>query len=81
MRKIIKKYDFNIIDKINKTFTLNPASIESLQQNSYGEVLISFEGLDESLAKYFKSVNDFSNQFNFHPNIRLANHMIILIKN
>ncbi len=68
-----KVYDLNIIDKINKTFTLNPASIESLQQNSYGEVLISFEGLDESLAYNISNlINDFSNQFNFHPNIRLA---------
>lgn len=63
----------NLIERINNSFKLNNHSLANMISSKYGEVLIAFEGTDESFAYNISNIiNDFGNQFSISPKVRLA---------
>lgn len=67
--------DQAVLDRLNNSFHYLNESIKPLQKSIFGEVLIAFDGLGESLAYNISNlITDMSNQLNFPLNIRLARH-------
>ena len=65
--------NLNLIKRINKSFKSNDYSLVDMINKKYGEILIAFEGADEAFAyNIFNIINDFGNQFNISPKVRLA---------